>query len=252
LLIFGNSKRIRIEVKDPDRKFSLPGDVVYTFCAEIREDIRKCVQSKVREALTMEERELTRTDIMSCENAVKYFRRVVDEGRITMVDSNKRGLDSVQVHHSLMEGFMVVSLSAKLICLGVYNLAAMKVQSDRSILDIVARSVVFFDMASTDGMSTKWVQKYLTAYNHLANDTLVSLPAPLRPPTSITPNAPIAITLFSTFLILAIIGTPPCPFLLILFSYCPACFLFAVDFGAMICGACDKVLLSRVTLMYRE
>ena len=65
----------------------------------------------------------------------------------------------------------------------------MKVQSDRSILDMVSKSVLLFDVLGSEDLSRNCLQKVLTAYNDVANETLVSAANPSKPPVS-KPSVP--------------------------------------------------------------
>ena len=129
----------------------------------------------------------------------------------------------------------------------------MKIQSDRSILDRISKSVVLFDVLGSEHLSRNCLQKILTTYNDVANETLMSAANPSKPPVS-KPS------LYTFCDHEGLYIANPCHHqyclvylsYLILFRYCPICFLAAVNFEEMKCREYDKIIWSRVTLTYRE
>ena len=116
----------------------------------------------------------------------------------------------------------------------------MKVQSDRSVLDM---SVVLFDVLGSEDLSKNWLEKVLTAYNDVSNETLVSA-ANLPKPLVLKPTACSFCDHEGLYF------ANPCRHqyylvslsYLILFRYCPSCLLAAVNFEDMKCRGCNKVL----------
>ena len=80
---------------------------------QIWDDIRGVLQKKVKEAYTVNERSLFSPDLMPCDNAVKSFRKLLDDGRIKIVDKQNKYISTRHVHSSLTDGFAVASFIAK-------------------------------------------------------------------------------------------------------------------------------------------